>query len=109
MKNFSKFLAVFLWMMLIVSLGWMVVFNNLSYLLAADKPRLHWEHQRSGYRIRIGQWTESLDLGPRINLGTMANGFFLKLNSATIEVMTTPKLQFRWKKHQGKQENNHGW
>lgn len=68
MKTGIKFTVLFIWLFLLVGVGYGLVFFNLNTILDGNKVGLHLICQSNRLLITIGEWTETVWLALPVKL-----------------------------------------
>jgi hypothetical protein len=98
MKNFCKFFLIVVWVVLVLGTGYYLVINNLSFILAADKPRLLFDCSASRIRIKTGRWVEVIKFDFPIKISRNHGIYIFKSAKGVLTVSTKPKFKIRLQK-----------
>ena len=98
MRTLGKFFLVLVWSVLLLSLGYYLVLNNLNSILATGQAGVHCRFTGEGLLLQSGPWVEALSLKPRFKFRNQIGNWVISGDYGTITIMTKPKLQVIWKK-----------
>lgn len=98
MKNFLKMFFALVLAIFLLGIGYYLVFTNLSYLLATDKPKLQCCWKNSGITLRTGAWIEMIALRAPFRITRETGKLVFGNKNMIITVTTSPKFRIQWKK-----------
>ena len=98
MKTFGKFLAMSIFVVILLCAGLYLVLNNLGLMLTNDHTGLKYRWVSSGVEIKAGGLVENIQLEFPLSIRHYHGKWEIKDNSSVLTFDTIPRIKLTWKK-----------
>ncbi len=98
MIHFGKILLIIIWIILILSYGYYLVFNNLGSILTANHSGFDCRLVSEGLWLRSGDSIKVVKLKIPLQLRVRDDQWLVQTSRGTVSFSFAPKLRIGWEK-----------
>lgn len=98
MINFGKILLIIIWIILILSYGYYLVFNNLGSILTANHSGFDCQFVPEGVWLRSGDSIKVVKFKFPLQLRIGDDQWLVQTSRGTVSFSFAPKLRIKWEK-----------
>lgn len=98
MKLCGRILLILLWILLVLSFGYYIVFSNLGSIITANHAGFSYRLISDGIRLRLGDSVTVVKLKFPLQLRTRDDQWIVQTSQGTVSFSFAPRLRIQWEK-----------